>query len=247
MPRDWDAATYDRVAAPMTARGTALLDRRGWRGDERVLDAGCGSGRVTSALLERLPDGEVVALDGSAAMVAEARRVLGEDPRVSVLEADLEVELPFADAAFDVVVSTSTFHWVPDHPALWRRLARVLRPGGVLLADFGGAGNIASVLRALEEEGEGGWSPWTFEAPEDARAGLVAAGFVPGSLEVDHVPDPVRLDPAEVETYLRTVVLGSHVERLGPEAGTRLVAAVAARLPEPAVDYWRLQVHARLP
>ena len=72
-PRDWDGATYDRIADPMTRWGTSVLDRLPLRGDETVLDAGCGSGRVTERLLERLPDGRVVALDGSPAMIREAR------------------------------------------------------------------------------------------------------------------------------------------------------------------------------
>src|SRR4029077_11451509 len=76
MTRDWDAASYDRIAEPQTRWGTVVLDRLPLRGDERVLDAGCGSGRVTERLLERLPDGRVVALDGSPSMIAEARRRL---------------------------------------------------------------------------------------------------------------------------------------------------------------------------
>lgn len=63
-PRDWDARTYDRVADPMTRWGSTVLDRLPLRGDERVLDAGCGSGRVTQQLADRLPRGHVVALDG---------------------------------------------------------------------------------------------------------------------------------------------------------------------------------------
>lgn len=234
--REWDATTYDQVGAPMTRRGTALLDRLALRGDERVLDAGCGTGRVTGALLDRLPDGRVVALDGSAAMVGEARRVLGDDPRVAFVVGDLTQPLP--DDGFDAIVSTSTFHWVPDHPALWSRLAAALRPGGVLLADFGGAGNIASVLAALHDLGIDE-HPWTFDDPGRTEAELTAAGFT--DVQVDHVADPVGLTPEELETYLRTVVLGWHVERFGDA----VVAGVAARLPRPHMDYVRLQVHAR--
>ena len=65
MPRDWDAAEYDRLPIPMTAWGLKVLERLQLRGDERVLDAACGSGQVTEALLARLPRGEIIALDGS--------------------------------------------------------------------------------------------------------------------------------------------------------------------------------------
>lgn len=231
--REWDATTYDQVGAPMTRRGTALLDRLTLRGDEHVLDAGCGTGRVTRALLDRLPDGQVTALDGSGAMVEEARRVLGDDPRVDFAVGDLTQ--PLGGGPFDAIVSTSTFHWVPGHAALWSRLHAALRPGGVLLADFGGAGNIASVLAALRDAGYDE-HPWTFDPPETAERDLRAAGFT--DVRVDHVGDPVDLDAEQLETYLRTVVLGWHVERYGDA----VVGDVARRLERPHLDYVRLQV-----
>src|SRR5262249_24358187 len=80
--RSWDASTYDRLADPQAGWGKVVVERAPVRGDERVLDAGCGTGRVTAMLLERLPRGRVVALDGSPAMIEGARRRLGDDPRV---------------------------------------------------------------------------------------------------------------------------------------------------------------------
>jgi len=142
-PRDWDAATYDRVANPMTTWGTTVLDRLPLRGDERVLDAGCGSGRVTELLAERLPRGSVVTLDGSPAMIEGARSRLARfGTRIEFLVADLERPIPLAEPV-DAILSTATFHWVPDHDALFRNLAAVLRPAGRLVAQCGGAGNIA--------------------------------------------------------------------------------------------------------
>ena len=76
MSRDWDAGTYDRVSVPQQEWAGAIIDRLALRGDETVLDAGCGSGRVTELLVDRLPDRHVVALDGSEAMLAEARSIL---------------------------------------------------------------------------------------------------------------------------------------------------------------------------
>ena len=151
-PRDWDAATYDRLAAPMTRWGRIVVDRLELRGDERVLDAGCGTGKVTAMLRERLPDGEIVALDGSASMVALARERLGEE-RVTYLVADLLEPLP-VDPPVDAVLSTATFHWIPDHDRLFANLAAVMRPGAQLVAQCGGRGNIASVEAALRDMGE---------------------------------------------------------------------------------------------
>ena len=140
MTREWDARTYDRVADPMTRWGNAVLDRLPLTGDERVLDAGCGTGRVTEVLAERLPNGHVVALDGSAAMVDEARdRLARFGDRVSYVVADLGSPIPL-DEPVDAILSTATFHWVPDHDALFANLAAVLRHGGWLVAQCGGVG-----------------------------------------------------------------------------------------------------------
>ena len=145
MTRDWDARTYDRVADPQTRWGEAVLDRLPLDGDERVLDAGCGSGRVTELLAARLPRGRVVALDGSPSMIEAARaRLAPFGDRIEYVVADLGRPLPI-DGTVDAILSTATFHWVPDHAALFANLAAVLRPGGRLVAQCGGAGNIATV------------------------------------------------------------------------------------------------------
>src|SRR5687767_10825160 len=144
-PRDWNAAAYERLSAPLEAMGRDVLDRLVLRGDETVLDAGCGTGRVTAVLAERLPRGRVIAVDGSAAMVREARARLPAD-RVEVREADLlELEL---DSPVDAIVSTATFHWIGDHDRLFARLHAALAPGGRLVAQCGGAGNVEAVKRA---------------------------------------------------------------------------------------------------
>src|SRR5215207_6727275 len=118
--RDWDARTYDRVADPMHRWGLEVLDRLPLKGHERVLDAGCGSGRVTETLAERLPNGRVVALDASPAMLTEARRRLARfDDRIEYVQADLGKPLPL-DGLVDAILSTATFHWVPDHATMFR-------------------------------------------------------------------------------------------------------------------------------
>ena len=152
MTRDWNAAAYDRLPIPMTRWGETVLSWLELDGDERVLDAGCGTGRVTAALLDRLPRGEVVALDGSASMIERARERLGED-RVTYVIADLQEALPI-EPQVDAVLSTATFHWVLDHDALFRNLAAVMRPGAQLAAQCGGEGNIASVEAALRDMDE---------------------------------------------------------------------------------------------
>jgi trans-aconitate 2-methyltransferase len=249
MSTDWDAATYDRVADPQTRWGSVVLDRLPLRGDERVLDAGCGSGRVTAQLLERLPDGEVVALDGSPAMIDEARRRLGTDPRVSFIVADLLAPLP-VEPPVDAILSTATFHWITDHDRLFRNLAAVLRRGGRLVAQCGGGDNIATVLAAAGEVGRDfGIDPaWrgsrNFAWPEETAERLAAAGFT--DIETWLNPEPTPLEPGEpLETFLATVILREHLPLMPAADRPRFVHAVAERLPRPVIDYVRLNISAR--
>jgi trans-aconitate 2-methyltransferase len=242
-PRDWNAESYERVSAPLEAMGREVLDRLELRGDERVLDAGCGTGRVTAALLERLPRGEVVAVDGSPAMVQEARERLG--PGVEVRVADLlELEL---DEPVDAILSTATFHWIADHDRLFERLFAALRPGGRIVAQCGGAGNVAAVeaaIAAVAEPALEGWAgPWNFQSPQATAARLERVGFT----DIRTWPQEVRVEPGDMHEYLATVMLGSHLERLRDDRREGFVEAVRAELPEPAIDYVRLNLTASRP
>jgi len=247
MPRDWNAASYERVSAPLEAMGRDVLDRLDLRGDERVLDAGCGTGRVTAALLDRLPRGDVVAVDGSPAMVEQARVRLGDD-RVDVRVADLlTLEL---DPPADAILSTATFHWIADHDRLFERLLAVLVPGGRLAAQCGGAGNVAALEAAARRVGErepytealAGWpGPWRFASPAETAERLRRLGYVDVWTWSHHV----RVEPDEPREYLGTVALGSHLERLAPALRGPFVEAVLAELDEPVVEYVRLNILAR--
>jgi trans-aconitate 2-methyltransferase len=245
-PRDWDAESYAEQGRGVRRFGQALIGDLGLRGDEVVLDAGCGDGGVTRDLLERVPDGRVYAVDGSPAMVERARAALDGDPRVTVLESDLlALELP---EPVDVAFSSATFHWIADHDALFARLHAALRPGGRLLAQCGGAGNIAAVreaVAAVDEPGLRGWEgPWNFATPQETAERLERAGFVDAEAglhdEIVHTDDPTR--------YLATMVLGSHCDRLPAGRREAFLAAVTERLPDPLdIGYVRLTLRARRP
>jgi trans-aconitate 2-methyltransferase len=243
--REWDAGAYDTLNAPMNERGNDAVARLELRGDETVLDAGCGTGQVTATLLERLPRGRVIALDGSVQMLDAARERFAGDARVSYVCADLAASLGAAldGAEVDAVVSTSTFHWVRDHDALFRHLAEVLRPGGQLVVDCGGTGNIAEVLELLRELGHDE-HPWTYAGAEETEARLRAAGFA--QTDVRLVPRTTRFDSREeLERFFTTVALRTFATELGPVDGPALVHAVAERLPEPTLHWVRLEIVAR--
>jgi trans-aconitate 2-methyltransferase len=230
-PREWDAVGYDALPLPHERWGQGVLAGLPLRGDERVLDVGAGTGRDTAALLDRLPRGHVVAVDGSVAMLDQLRRRLDGVPaeRLSV------------DAAFSV----ATLHWLPDHAAVFRSLAGVLRPGGLLRAEWGGHGQLATIESALHDLGlPGVGEACNFATAEDARLGLVEAGFT--DVETELVPDPVVLAPGgQLEAFLTTVVLGAVLDPLPEHERAEVVDQVVARLPEPVVGYVRLRARAR--
>jgi trans-aconitate 2-methyltransferase len=240
---DWNAATYDRIADPQARWGSAVLDRLPLRGDERVLDAGCGTGRVTAALAERLPRGSVVALDASPAMIEEARRRLASfGDRIEYATADLSRPLPI-HGTVDAVLSTATFHWVTDHDALFANLAAVIRPGGVLVAQCGGSGNIANLGAVLRDLGDDITDVY-FATPEETARRLAASGFV--DVETWLNDEPTTFEPGEpFESFLETVCLRPNLDRRPPNERAAFVREVARRMPSATLDYVRLNIVAR--
>jgi trans-aconitate 2-methyltransferase len=244
--REWDAETYDAVSDPQFEWGMEVLGRLELRGDEVAVDAGCGSGRVTAELADRLPNGRVIAVDGSAAMVEKAKERLGD--RATYLVSDLvELEL---DKPVDLVFSTATFHWIPDHDALFRRLRAALKPGGRLVAQCGGYGNVARHTQAIAavaadpEYGQhlsGSKAIWNFATPEETEPRLVAAGFEEARCWLQ--PKPVR--PARPLEFISTVTLGPILDQLPEEKRRPFAEAVLAQEGEPLVlDYVRLNIEA---
>jgi trans-aconitate 2-methyltransferase len=249
-PADWDAETYDRVADFQEDWGREVLARLQLEGNETVLDAGCGSGRVTRLLLDRLPEGRVIGVDGSPAMIEQARANLGED-RVDLRVLDLlDLDL---DQDVDAVLSTATFHWILDHERLFRRLFAALRPGGLLETQSGGEGNIAEWTRAIQAvEGDERFAPYLRGIPDvynfasvgDTEARLSRAGF-----EVDRVwLEEKVVAPEDPGEFIRTCVVVKHLDRMDPSLHDEFIDAVLGSMPRPAtLRYVRLNISARRP
>lgn len=245
--RDWDAASYDRICDPQYVWALEVLERLPLSGDETVLDAGCGSGRVTALLVDRVPHGRVIGVDASESMIEHARRALGG--RATLFVADL-AELRVDDPV-DAIFSNAVLHWVPDHDTLFARLFAALRPGGRLVAQCGGEGNVASLGRAVravysrEPFADAERPPqgtWNFAGAAETRARLEAAGFT--GVKTWLAPKVAAVD----REFLRTVTLGPHLDRLAPEHHEAFVDAVADELGQPLeLDYVRLNIDARRP
>jgi trans-aconitate 2-methyltransferase len=245
--RDWDAETYDRISTPQQRWAAEQLASLGLEGGETVLDAGCGSGRITLELVRRLPHGTVYAVDAAPSMVAHTRQAVGD--RATVLCQDLAaLDLP---EPVDVIFSNATFHWVRDHDALFAALHRNLRQGGRLVAQCGGHGNIESVRVAAEHamaappfaDHFAGWPrPWTYATAEETVARLGRAGFDDARAWLQARPTPMD----DGREFVATVCLVRHLDPLPRELRDPFVDAVMAQLPEPLeLDYVRLNMTAR--
>ncbi|HUE84474.1 MAG TPA: methyltransferase domain-containing protein [Vicinamibacterales bacterium] len=258
--REWDAASYHRVSGPQAAWGRRLLARLFVRGDERVIDAGCGTGRLTRELMGMLPRGRLIAIDRSWNMLLTARANLRPDfgPRISYVRVDLPM-MPFGPWA-DLVFSTATFHWVRDHPRLFAEIWRSLRPAGRLFAQCGGGPNLVEAHRLADQVMRAepfaahfeDWSDvWEFSTAELAADRLRAAGFIDVAATLEPAATTLA-DEASYREFVTTVIYNPHLERLptGP-LRTRFIDEVtrlaAAQDPPFTLDYWRLNLEARRP
>ena len=258
-PVVWDAGAYAQVASPQFSWGVRLMDRRAWHGDETVLDAGCGPGRLAEELLARVPRGRVVAVDADASMVDAARqRLLKHGSRAEVHQADL-AHLPALPPA-DVIFSNAVLHWIEDHDAVFASFFRTLKPGGEVLVQCGGEGNIERarlLAKTLMQEAPfarhfGTWNaPWWYYDDASTSERLFIAGFeaVETGLEPMLVTFP---DRSAMEAFLRAVVLNPYLRRLPDESlKTQFVETFLDRTEAAGhawtLDYVRLNARARKP
>jgi trans-aconitate 2-methyltransferase len=256
--REWNSTAYHRLSAPQVSWGRKVLSRLHLRGDEIVLDAGCGTGRLTAELLEALPKGYVVGIDVSQNMLHSAREHLSSQfgARVSLVACDF-LHLPFKQI-FDGIVSTAAFHWVLDHDKLFANLHNALLPGGWLEAQCGGGPNIAR-LRARADAlaatpkfaayFAGFREPWLFQDAEAAASTLERAGFVEVQTSLESAPTLLE-DANQYGEFVRNIIFRRHldnlpVEELRAEFMEKLTQQAAADDPPFSLDYWRLNLRGR--
>ena len=253
---EWNAAAYQRVSDPQYRWGLRILDAVPLHGDEVALDIGCGTGRLTAELLKHLPRGRVIAVDASANMVAEARKQLASfGERVHFVHADaLTLDL---DGVADLIFSTATFHWIPDHARLFAVLFRALKPAGRLVAQCGGGPNLYLIHKHGNEVVKDAkfapyfrdWrEPWNFPMPEETTAKLRLAGF--NDAEVWLQPEPTVFEDAAIfREFVATVALRTYVAQLPDESLKeafldQVIARAAKDDPPFTLDYWRLNIRA---
>jgi trans-aconitate 2-methyltransferase len=245
-PRDWDAASYDRISDPQLGWAREQLERLPLNGDEVVLDAGCGSGRVTALLADLVPRGRVYAVDAAPSMAEHARAALGD--RATVFCQDLvELDLP---EPVDAVFSNATFHWIADHDALFARLHTLLKPGGRLVAQCGGRGNIDRYREIAGDVAShprfasyfADWQqPWNYAGDDETAERLRAAGFT----DVSCWLQPKTVVPEDLGEFSTTVCLVRHLDPLPEELRRPFIDEVLRRYGKPDLQYVRLNMTAR--
>lgn len=261
---DWDAATYHRISDPQLAWGRTVSARLAPLAGERILDVGCGTGRLTEEIA-RTPGIRIVGVDRSGAMLREASRRGPHSGRIPLSDSGAHptyvrgdgAALPFA-GRFDAIFSAATFHWIPDHDRLFRSLYAALKPVGRVVAQCGGAGNLDRLYgRAWELMRSPAYAhyfrDWTspnhFESVADTRRRLLDAGF--DNVDVTLVAAPVRFGgPAAFSEFVAAVCLRHHLDRLPATADRdefmqRITGAALDDEPPLTLDYWRLNIAAR--
>jgi trans-aconitate 2-methyltransferase len=256
--REWNSTAYHRLSAPQVSWGKKVLSRLHLRGDEVVLDAGCGTGRLTAELLEALPKGYVVGIDASKNMLHSAREHLSPHfgARINLVACDF-LHLPFKQV-FNGIVSTAAFHWVLDHDKLFANLHNALLLGGWLEAQCGGGPNVARLRARADALATtpkfagyfGGFrEPWLFQDAEGAASTLKRAGFVDVETSVEAAP--TLLDDADhYREFVRNIIFRRHLDNLPTdelraEFMEKLTEQAAADDPPFSLDYWRLNLRGR--
>ena len=209
---DWDARDYAAHSRGQQIWARELIAKLELRGDEDVLDIGCGDGRPTAAIAERLPEGSVLGVDQSAAMIELAREQFPPATHPNLRFEQMDATRLVLPRAFDVAFSTAALHWIEDHAAVLRGVCACLRPGGRLLFQSGGRGNVAAAFAVVDEViARSRWRgffkdftpPYHFYGPEEWQAWLRDAGF--RSRRVELIPkDMVHSGDAALLGWLRT-------------------------------------------
>jgi trans-aconitate 2-methyltransferase len=208
----WDAAEYARSSAGQQLWARELIAKLNLAGSERLLDLGCGDGKVSAELASNLTTGSVLGVDNSPEMIT-----LAESLFPPMKQPNLRFRLGDASALlfrneFDVIFSNATLHWVIDHAPVLKGIAAGLKPGGRTLLQMGGRGNAAEVVKAMDavrtrrtwrDRFEGFQFPYGFHAADEYRTWLTEAGLTP--LRVELLPkDMAHADRNAFEGWLRT-------------------------------------------
>lgn len=232
----WDPAAYAANSAPQQSWARELIAKLDLRGDEHILDVGCGDGKVTAEIAHAVPRGSAVGIDASSQMIEFARKTFppGAIPNLEFHVMDAR-KVHFAKK-FDAVFSNAAMHWVDDHPAFLRGAASVLRPGGRLVVSCGGRGNAQDVFVVLRVEMRlKRWrdffrrmeTPYFFHSPENYKQWLPNFGFKPFGVWLSP-KDAVYDNRKGFAAWLRTTWL-PYIQRVPEDLREEFIAGITKR------------------
>ena len=233
----WNAAEYAANSAVQQGWARELIDRLQLRGDEHILDVGCGDGKVTAELARAVPRGRVLGVDASPEMIAFAQKAFppAKSPNLKFRLGDAR-KLAGIGTGFHLFFSNAALHWVDDHEAILRGAAAVLAPGGRLMISCGGKGNAHDVFLALRPELRlQRWrgffrempAPYFFHSADEYKKWLPKFGFKTNQLRL--APKEVRYAGAEgFATWLRATWL-PYVQRVPENLRADFITAVTRR------------------
>ncbi|MGE0845103.1 MAG: trans-aconitate 2-methyltransferase [Flavobacteriaceae bacterium] len=246
--QQWSADTYRRDGGFVADLGAGALDMLDPRAGERILDLGCGDGRLTARIAAAGAD--VVGVDTSPELLERARE-LGLDARLGDGE-----NLAF-DREFDAVFSNAALHWMLRADAVLDGVFAALKPGGRFVAEFGGHGNLAAIIAAIRYSARlhGGderlAGPWFYPTAAEYAAMLERHGFTAISTSLHARPTPL---PTGLKGWLSTF-RRAYFEQYEPAVRAGVLDEIEAVL-EPVLrdrggvwsaDYMRIRVHAARP
>jgi trans-aconitate 2-methyltransferase len=210
----WDARTYDKVSSNVQLQwGRKLLDRRRWSGNERVMDAGAGSGNLTKILAYKVPRGQVYAIDADPNMVQEAKSNLSGCRNVQIIHSRIDkINLP---TEVDVIFSNSALHWILDQEGVFSHFWQLLKPNGELLIEYGGHGNVERPLSVIfkliqsdqfQEHFVNWKQSWYFPKPDETERLLQKARYRDIQVNLSKRTTSFS-DGAEFAIFAKTVIM----------------------------------------
>jgi trans-aconitate methyltransferase/flavin reductase (DIM6/NTAB) family NADH-FMN oxidoreductase RutF len=209
----WNARDYASNSSVQKTFGVELIEKMHLKGNESVLDIGCGDGKLSEMIAERIPDGHVIGIDNSPDMISYAKETYGKIRNLKFMQVDAQKML--FDDTFDIVFSNAALHWVKDHKALLAGVKKGLKPGGRIFFQMGGRGNVNDIIAAITEttsmpEWKGHFkdtgSPYNFYGPDEYRMLLKHAGLEPVRMEL--IPKDMKFDSKDgLASWVRTTCL----------------------------------------
>lgn len=235
MPQ-WDAEDYHRSSSQQKKWALELLVKLKLKGNERVLDVGCGDGKITAVISQHVSHGSVLGMDNSESMIAFAQKNFPQSTFPNLSFQVCDAEKLFFNNEFDVIVSFSALHWMHNHKAVLRGMHASLKSHGIILLSFGGKGNVEGVEEAAKKIiSQQSWRdyfkkfnfPWKFYSVEDYRKFLRDAGFNEKHLVL--VPkDMTHTGKEGFKSWLRTTHSLPYAEKLPQNLHENFIEDVAS-------------------